>query len=157
MDEEFQVEGLDVTLCCVGEEWPQDVGGYVHYQEDSPPEPPTLEGADADMVVPLLPEEEDPDLITLDPRPNTLCLVLREPNVQRFVKFVSSAAPEDRFDFSALYTLQPNDDDDAAVDLTGKELHGDDESEETDDDDLGETMVKALEARGPATKKQRTT
>ena len=43
------------------------MGGYIHYLE---PEVEHTEG--------LLPEDEDPDLVTLDPRANTLCLVLRE-------------------------------------------------------------------------------
>jgi len=108
------------------------------------------------MIVPLLPEEEDGDLITLDPRPNTLCLVLREARVERFVKFISASAPEDRFDINALYTIEPNDEEEEEADggRTGA-VHGGEESEESDDDDLGETMMKALEARAPAAKKRR--
>ena len=82
--------------------------------------------------------------------------MLREAKVQRFVKFLSAAAPEDRFDVCALYSIAPNDDDDeGGEDGADKALHGADESEGSDDDDLGETMVKALEARAPASKKRR--
>ena len=71
-DPEFQTEGLDVSICCTSLEWEQDLGGYIHYLE---PEVEHQEG--------MLPEDEDPDLVTLDPRANTLCLVLREAGIQR--------------------------------------------------------------------------
>ncbi|QIW94673.1 hypothetical protein AMS68_000191 [Peltaster fructicola] len=60
-------------------------------------------------------EGEDDGILFSNPATwNTLSLVLRDKGVLRFVKYVSRAAPGDRWDFSGAYEVEQNDDEDAA-------------------------------------------
>jgi hypothetical protein len=76
---------LDVTLCCVGssEEWDDAAGGCVTYMT------------------------ADDELLTVPPKANALSLVCREPGVMSFVRFVSHAAPEPRYDVALQFRTLP--------------------------------------------------
>lgn len=52
------------------------------------------------------PEEEESMLLSVSPAANTLSLVMRDPNVLRFVKYVSANAPGSRWDVAAEYELE---------------------------------------------------
>lgn len=50
-------------------------------------------------------EEDDGPLLSLHPNFNCLLLVLRDPGVMKFVKYLSNAAEGSRFDVSAEYEV----------------------------------------------------
>jgi Rps23 Pro-64 3,4-dihydroxylase Tpa1-like proline 4-hydroxylase len=83
---------VEVNLClatppdytCTSEtsEWPEEAGGYVSYMT------------------------EDDQLLCVPPKENSLSLVLKEPGVMSFVKFVTSDAPGPRYDINFLFRVK---------------------------------------------------
>lgn len=63
-------------------EWPEEAGGYVSYMT------------------------EDDQLLCVPPKENSLSLVLKEPGVMSFVKFVTQDAPGPRFDVNFLFRIK---------------------------------------------------
>ncbi len=63
-------------------EWPEEAGGYVSYMT------------------------EDDQLLCVPPKENSLSLVLKEPGVMSFVKFVTQDAPGPRFDVNFLFRVK---------------------------------------------------
>jgi len=71
---------IDVNLCCVvADEWPEEAGGYVKYLTS------------------------DDELVALPPKTNTLTVVCREVGMMSFVRYVTAAAPEVRYDVAAQF------------------------------------------------------
>ena len=95
---------LAATAAGAGGTWPEAVGGYTTF---------------------LTADEE---VATAMPRPNTLSLVLRPPAVMSFVKYVTAAAPGNRYDVALRF---------ACADTAGDGDEGEDEGDE-DEDDEGE-------------------
>ncbi|KAI7825872.1 Oxoglutarate and iron-dependent oxygenase degradation C-term-domain-containing protein [Kickxella alabastrina] len=99
---------LDAVLCFVDEpsEWADGVvGGYACYVDG---------GSDGDEAsndgsVYRLTEDES-ILLTTPAAWNTLSVVMREPGVVKFVKYVSASAPGSRWDVSFEYQVQADDD-----------------------------------------------
>jgi hypothetical protein len=79
---------VDATLLCVlADEWEEDAGGYTSYLTS------------------------DEELLTVVPKQNRLVLVQREPGVMSFVKFVTHAAAENRYDVALQFLVaEPGDD-----------------------------------------------
>jgi len=80
---------VEVNLCLATpssadetSEWPEEAGGYVSYMT------------------------EDDQLLCVPPKENSLSLVLKEPGVMSFVKFVSQDAPGPRFDINFLFRVK---------------------------------------------------
>lgn len=59
-------------------------------------------------------EDDDGPLLSLHPNFNCLLLVLRDPGVMKFVKYLSNAAEGSRFDVSAEYEVGQLEEDDEA-------------------------------------------
>eukprot|EP00658_Telonema_sp_P-2_P007831 TRINITY_DN12919_c0_g1_i2.p1 TRINITY_DN12919_c0_g1~~TRINITY_DN12919_c0_g1_i2.p1 ORF type:complete len:533 (-),score=137.88 TRINITY_DN12919_c0_g1_i2:302-1900(-) len=96
-EEILKHESLDVVLCFVEDQWEQHHGGYINYGEPA--------GADGEAV------EDEGDLVTVFPMPNTISIVLRESNITRFVKLVSHDAPGPRIDIAATYMVKESEED----------------------------------------------
>eukprot|EP00045_Choanoeca_perplexa_P016310 m.218754 g.218754 ORF g.218754 m.218754 type:complete len:574 (+) comp17223_c0_seq2:97-1818(+) len=114
---------LDVSLCFVNDAsneakmvWASgDVGGFECY----------LAAENEDNVAAEVYCDDDAegnDLLSLSPVSNTLSIVLRDPGTMRFVKYVSGAALSSRWDLSATYSVEyEEDDDDGDDDMAGEE------------------------------------
>lgn len=72
----------DYTSTNETSEWPEEAGGYVSYMT------------------------EDDQLLCVPPKENSLSLVLKEPGVMSFVKFVTSDAPGPRYDINFLFRVK---------------------------------------------------
>ncbi|KAK9728976.1 putative component of NuA3 histone acetyltransferase complex [Basidiobolus ranarum] len=98
---------LDATLCFATsadskgvEAWESDeVGGYECYMAQDPQEDPAVYNAAV--------TEEDGALLTISAGSNVLSLVLRDEEVMKFTKYVSSLAPGSRWDVAFEYELSP--------------------------------------------------
>lgn len=77
--------GLDISIGFQQEDgpWKSQVGGFTTYLD-----------------------EED-ELLTLMPQKNALSLVLRDVGCMHFVKFITSSAPQQRFDFRHVFKIVP--------------------------------------------------
>ncbi|ORX99789.1 hypothetical protein K493DRAFT_279369 [Basidiobolus meristosporus CBS 931.73] len=98
---------LDATLCMATsadekdvEKWESDeVGGYECYMAQDTEEDPA--------VYKSAPAEDDGALLTISAGSNVLSLVLRDEEVMKFTKYVSSLAPGSRWDVAFEYELTP--------------------------------------------------
>ena len=85
-------------------------------------------------------EEDDSILFSMDAGWNRLSLVLRDKGVMRFVKYVSAAAPGDRWDVVGEFGVEMGEEEEADGDGEegeGGEGEGDEESESEDEPFLG--------------------
>ena len=60
-------------------------------------------------------DDEDEDggiVLSISPTFNTLTLTLRDDGTMRFIKYVSSSAPSNRFDIATSYSVEYSDDED---------------------------------------------
>ena len=77
-------------------------------------------------------DAEENNLVSIQPKTNTLGLVLRDPGTMSFVKYVSALGMGSRWDVAATYEIDPDDvgggdDDDDSED--GSEDSSDDEAQ----------------------------
>jgi Rps23 Pro-64 3,4-dihydroxylase Tpa1-like proline 4-hydroxylase len=96
---------VDVTLCMVlpghHDEWASgDVGGTEVYLDKEE------EVGQGDVAAVYAQGEESEGVVSIDPAPCTLALVLRDESRMHFVKYVSSSAPCDRYDVTFTYVVQ---------------------------------------------------
>ena len=116
---------VDVTLCFVrdfnqdqSDDWASgDVGGFELYLERE-------EDGVGDVAV-YARNQEQPGVVAIDPAFATLAIVDRDKSRMRFVKYVSKAAPSDRFDVSTTYEFRE----------VESESDGEGEGEDADADD----------------------
>ncbi|RIB10229.1 Oxoglutarate and iron-dependent oxygenase degradation C-term-domain-containing protein [Gigaspora rosea] len=87
-DQALDKEGLDITFCCIEEDWNHEWQGGTHY---------------------VAREEE---LLTIWPKKNTLSIVVRDAGTMRFVKYVNSSARISKREMTFIYLDDDNDDDD---------------------------------------------
>lgn len=76
---------LDVNFFCTRSAFSTSTGGYTCYMA----------------------EGEDEELLTVEPKSNTLTLVYREPHTMRFVKYLNCTAEGSFFDFFGIYREDP--------------------------------------------------
>ena len=111
---------LDATLCFVkaegeeeGEAWESgDTGGfecYIEADEDA-------DAAASAEVYRSANDDDDSQLMSIQAGNNVLNIVMRDPGVMRFIKYVSSRAPSSRWDVSAEYELEVDSDDEDSED-----------------------------------------
>ena len=120
-----------------------NVGGYEMYMAaDS--EPSSIKAATSDPAIyqSAADDEDDSILFSMNAGWNRLSIVLRDKGVMRFVKYVSAAAPGDRWDIVGEFGVEMGEDSEGedGDQEGGVGLHGEvpgllDESDEDDDDD----------------------
>ncbi|KAJ2358129.1 putative component of NuA3 histone acetyltransferase complex [Coemansia erecta] len=104
-DNDADATTLDAVLCLAQHDaWTDGaVGGYHCYVDSGDGD------ASNDGSVYRASGDDDGILLTTPAAWNSLSLVMREPNVVRFVKYVSAAAPRSRWDASFEYTVNDED------------------------------------------------
>jgi len=111
-----QSAALDVTLAFVdqgsAEVWAsEDVGGFESYLAQDEEE----ETAEAQELYRGTSPDEGP-LVNLPASSNTLCLVMRDAQTLRFVKFLSRDAPSSRADVAACFRVDAPENESSAED-----------------------------------------
>lgn len=94
---------LEATLCVTPSVWNDQIGGY-----DLIMAPDSADSADPAVY---RSSEDNSVLLTSLPAKNEFTLVYRESGLLRFIKYVSKSAPGSRWDVTATYEIEDEDDD----------------------------------------------